>query len=151
MQNPSPQIVIVDNDEGIVRAMAARLRSAGYQCLTAVTGSEGMALCTSRDVSLIVTDLQMPGLDGYGLISMIRSVSRVPIIVVTGYAERHDELIYQYDSVSVICKPFESSTLLDMVETELTIAGSQSAWPSSRLENTEKDASDVQTTFVAGR
>ncbi len=115
-------ILIVENDDGILRSIAARLGYAGYSCLTATSGSEGMSLCVQTNVALVITDLQMPGLDGVGLISLIRASSTVPIVVITAYAKQHDRLIYQYDDVTILSKPFESEALLDLVETELALA-----------------------------
>ena len=112
-------ILIIDNDEGVVRAISARLSNLGYECSVARTGAQGLSAFADEPIDLVITDLNMPVLDGMGLVEKIREFSEVPIIVVTGYRkEYHDQINQMYD-ISVLEKPFSTESLLEMVDLAL--------------------------------
>ena len=115
----SPRILVIDNDEGLAQAVATRLRSQGYACITASNGEEGLSEYSLGEIDLIVTDLNMPALDGVGLIDRIRSGSTVPIIVMTGFSDQYKKELRKIPNVSVLQKPFETQALLDLVNLEL--------------------------------
>ncbi|MDH3585304.1 MAG: response regulator [Phycisphaerae bacterium] len=115
------RILLIDDDAGVLNAMKTRLEAAGYQCLVAHSGDEGLVQGSLGDLDLVITDLQMPGLGGLGVIRMIRSLSDVPVIVVTGYARQFREEAERCSGVTVLAKPFESEALLELVETELAL------------------------------
>lgn len=112
-------VLILDNEPSIVRAIEYRLKQYGYRCLTAIRGMEAMAHCTQNHVDLIITDLRMPGLDGEGFVSMVRSVSRVPIIVATGCSLPRRAHLTAYGELDVVLKPFEFEQLQQLIERRL--------------------------------
>lgn len=114
-----PRILVIDNDEGLAQAVATRLESQGYICVTASNGEEGLSEYSLGEIDLIVTDLNMPALDGVGLIDRIRSDSTVPIIVMTGFSDQYKKELRKIPNVSVLQKPFETQALLDLVNLEL--------------------------------
>lgn len=113
------RVLIVDNEPAVVRAVARRLEQDGYDCLTAIRGMEAMAHCTLNEVDLIITDLHMPGLDGEGFVNLVRSVSDVPIIVITGCDPAHRADLMHVGDLDVLAKPFEFAALHAMVERRL--------------------------------
>ena len=115
----SGRILLIDDDTGVLNAMKARLEAAGYQCLLAHSGDEGLVRGSLAELDLVITDLQMPGVGGLGVIRMIRSLSDVPVIVVTGYARQFREEAERCSGVTVLAKPFDGEALLELVETEL--------------------------------
>jgi DNA-binding response OmpR family regulator len=114
-----PRILVIDNDEGIVRAIATRLEALGYDCVTASTGAQGLALFSDQSIDLVITDLNMPMLDGAFLLTEIRAISQVPVIVVTGFSHAYAQHLAGQTNVTVLRKPFEAAALIDMVELEL--------------------------------
>lgn len=117
----SPTILIVDNDEGVVCAIASRLKSLGYACVTAETGAQGISAFRSRKIDLVITDLNMPVGDGISLAKSLRNVSDVPIIFVTGFRDEYKPELLSIRNVSVLRKPFDTSVLIDLVEVELAL------------------------------
>ena len=119
-KDASPRILVIDNDEGLAQAVATRLKSQGYRCITARNGEEGLSEFALGQIELVITDLNMPVLNGVELIGRIRSSSPVPIIVITGFFGPYKRELHGFPNVSVLQKPFESQVLLDLVQTELT-------------------------------
>ena len=120
-----PRILIVDNDDAVVRAIATRLDTLGYECVTAGTGAQGLSLFGEQDMDLVITDLNMPMLDGAFLLTEIRAISQVPVIVVTGFVNAYARTLMSHANVTVLRKPFETAALIDMVELELADGASR--------------------------
>ncbi|MGJ8637159.1 MAG: response regulator [Phycisphaerales bacterium] len=109
-------LLIVDNDEGLVEALSLRFSHAGYECITAHSGSQGIALFEDGVYDAVLTDLNMPSGDGSSLIHGIRAKSGVPVIVITGFESSYKEDLQGYENVHVVKKPFEINSLIDEVE-----------------------------------
>lgn len=118
-ENVSPRILIIDNDEGLVHAVTTRLESQGYRCTTASNGEEGLSEYSLGEIGLVITDLNMPFLDGVGLIDRIRTISTVPIIVMTGFVDQYKRDLRKFPNISVLQKPFETQALIDLVQVDL--------------------------------
>lgn len=118
-QQSKPNILIIDNDEGVVQAIATRLNSVGYMCINAQTGAQGLDAFNAGPIDLVITDLNMPVLDGASLIKRIRAFSNVPVIIVTGYRKAYRETVDQFTNIAVLEKPFPSEVLVELVEVEL--------------------------------
>lgn len=111
--------MIVDDDADIRETLAELLGDRGYDVLTAADGAAGLQLlrCSAVPPRLILLDLMMPVLDGYGFLREQRADPRlagVPVAVITaGHAVDRARLGEQ---VPVIAKPFNLSTLMTTVE-----------------------------------
>lgn len=123
MSESAPRILIIDNDEGLVAAIAARLESMGYPCVMAGTGAQGIAAFREQDIDLVITDLNMPAGDGVVLARTLRETSDVPIIIVTGFRKEYRDEVRSIPNVTLMEKPFESNQLIDLVEADLVLAG----------------------------
>ena len=123
MSDHAPVILIIDNDEGVVGALRARLESMGYACVTAGTGGQGLAAFDERSIDLVITDLNMPAGDGVTFAQEVRRTSDVPIIVVTGFREDYRSSMHGIENLTVLDKPFETGALLELVEAELAMRG----------------------------
>ncbi len=124
---PLADILIIDNDEGLVRALETRLVSLGYRCRTAYSGTQGLTEFAAGGVNLVITDLNMPALDGVTLVQEVRRHSQVPVIVVTGFPHEYAATLGHLNNVTVLSKPFHSSELIDLVTTELAMQGRSQA------------------------
>jgi two-component system, OmpR family, KDP operon response regulator KdpE len=78
-----PQVLIIDDDPGLLSACTVGLRALGYTVRTAETGAEGLSEAATRAPDLIVLDLGLPDLDGLEVGRRIRGWSDVPIIVLS--------------------------------------------------------------------
>ncbi|MBT8484563.1 MAG: response regulator [Phycisphaerales bacterium] len=122
MPEPTPRILIIDNDEELLRAIAARLEHNDYECATASSGAQGLSIFADEPVDLVITDLNMPGGDGVAVVEEIRRSSAVPIIVITGFSTDYRERLRHLAHVSCLRKPFDTAVLLELIETELALA-----------------------------
>ncbi len=116
-----PMILIVDNDELLVRALSTRLSAHGYNCVTAVSGAQAMSLFNNHDIQLVISDLSMPAGDGVTLATQIRRISKVPIIFVTGFRDAYRRVMRAVPDVTMLEKPFSAATLLALVDSSIAI------------------------------
>jgi CheY-like chemotaxis protein len=80
-----PRIVVVDDEAGVLRAVATYLRGLGHHVRTATSGHEAIAALSESPADLVVTDINMPGMDGIEIITSLReAASSTPIIAMSG-------------------------------------------------------------------
>ena len=120
IQPPVPahwQVLIVDDEPGVVEELAHGLRLRGYRVLTATSGVEAWNLLTTRtDIGVAVCDIRMPGMDGHALTQAIatrnRDGHRTQIIMISGHGTSRDEAIAtEAGAVAFLNKPFRASEL----------------------------------------
>jgi len=119
----SQTILIVDDSPTVVKFLAFSLKSKGYQVVSACDGMDALEKLSnlSEDVDLIITDLNMPNLDGYGLIEAVRQNRReTPIIILSseeGDADQQRGM--EVGANSYLVKPFKPAVLLSEVSRQL--------------------------------
>ena len=86
-------ILIVDDNEQIVRILTQYTQAEGWPCLAARTGEEALSLFDSAAPSVILLDIMLPGIDGLEVCRRIRHVSGVPIIMITARDEDADRIL----------------------------------------------------------
>jgi CheY-like chemotaxis protein len=98
-RNTMPKrLLVVDDEPNLLRAVAAVLRTEGYEVVTARNGREALVRVAESVPDLIISDIRMPGMDGYQLAGQLRASSRtaiVPIIFLTakGRGRLHHEAV----------------------------------------------------------
>jgi len=83
----SARILVVDDEPRYLRLIEANLASDGYQVIKATNGQEAVDRVASHQPDLVLMDIMMPVLDGFGATERVREFSNVPIIVVTARGE----------------------------------------------------------------
>jgi CheY-like chemotaxis protein len=116
-------ILVVDDEAHIVRVVAFKLRSAGYEVIEAFDGEEAWDRLHDSEVDLVLTDRQMPILDGIELARRIASDPRtanLPVIMLTarGFRLTPSELT-DAGVVEMIDKPFSPRGLVERIEVAL--------------------------------
>jgi CheY-like chemotaxis protein len=112
-------IVIVDDNPLNLKMVEYLLTSSGYQVKTATNATEAMNILASCEPSLILMDIQLPGMDGIELTSLLKSEKKytnTPIIAITAFAMKGDKekaLVAGFDGYVV--KPIDISTLPDLL------------------------------------
>jgi len=113
-------ILVIENEENNRFLMEQILRLAGYTCLSASNGFEGLALLDSERVDLVLTDLSMPLLDGYQTTKLMRRrphAATLPIIAVTAHAMGDEpDLARSSGCTDVLVKPFRPRDLVRLLE-----------------------------------
>ncbi len=84
----APTILIVDDNRDHTQALAKVFERAGYRVHTACDGQEALTLLMERPFDLVITDLQMPRMNGMDLLRNIRTLSpRIAVIILTAFGE----------------------------------------------------------------
>ena len=86
-------ICVIEDEQVIANAVAARLRNEGFDVHTAADGDEGVALCERVRPDLVVLDLMLPGLDGLEVCRQVQRDRQVPVLMLTARGEEADVLV----------------------------------------------------------
>jgi len=129
-------ILLIEDNPDVRENTAEILELAGYQVTTASNGKEGVERATSVRPDLIICDIMMPELDGYGVLHLLgrnESTTGIPFIFLTAKTERSDmRRGMEMGADDYITKPFDDIELLNAVE--------------SRLKKAEKMRKEIQPT-----
>jgi DNA-binding NarL/FixJ family response regulator len=144
------RLLVVDDEPNLLRAVAAVLRGEGFDVATARNAREALLIIAESRPDLIVSDVRMPGMDGYAFARQLRRSPHsalIPIIFLTARDETEDRIEGFRAGVDVyLTKPFEPAELIAVIRnilqrverTHMTIA---------RLVGREEPAS-VETVFA---
>lgn len=116
----APRILVVDDDDAVRVSIAAVLRRAGYEPIEAANGRRALDIHAREPVAAILTDLNMPEMNGIELILELReSDADVPVIAISGGGKAPKELLLRnaemLGAVETLQKPFEMAELRDLV------------------------------------
>jgi len=115
----SKKIVVIDDSKSIRELVGMTLENAGFQVDIAMDGQDALRFFDGRDVSLVITDLNMPNMDGVSLIKEVRameSYSTVPILMLTTESQTgKKEEAKAAGATGWIVKPFVTDKLLAVV------------------------------------
>jgi DNA-binding NarL/FixJ family response regulator len=118
------RLLVVDDEPNLLRAVAASLRTEGYEVVTARSGRDALVRVAESVPDLIISDIRMPGMDGYQLAGQLRASSRtaiVPIIFLTAKDETADRVAgFRAGVDAYITKPFEPDELLAVIQSILS-------------------------------
>ncbi len=110
-------VLLVDDDARNIFALSSVLERRGMNVLTATTGSEAISVLGSRpEVTIVLMDIMMPGMDGYETIQVIRAdptFRRLPILALTAKAMKGDrEKCLEAGASDYLAKPVNTEQLL---------------------------------------
>jgi DNA-binding response OmpR family regulator len=116
----SKRILIVDDEPRYLRLLEANLKTEGYAVVTAADGLQAIDAYSAQPVDLILLDIMMPRLDGFGTCQRIREFSNVPIIMLTAKGEEQDRVKgLDLGADDYLVKPFSATELLARVRAVL--------------------------------
>ena len=131
-------ILVADDDTAIADAIEIYLRGEGYDVLKAYDGLEALRIAREQDVSLIIMDVMMPGLDGMRTTLLVREEKDIPILMLSAKSEDCDKIAgLGIGADDYVTKPFNPLELLARVKALLRRAG---------LQKTDVPASSVYRT-----
>jgi two-component system KDP operon response regulator KdpE len=108
-----PRILVVDDEPGIVRALAINLKALGYEIEAAASGEEALRKAADHRPDAVILDLGLPGIDGIDVIRGLRVWTNVPIIVLSvREAEREKIAALDAGADDYVTKPFGMGELL---------------------------------------
>lgn len=137
----SKRLLVVDDEPKLLRAIAATLREEGYVVMTAQSGSEALMRLTESVPDLIISDIRMPGIDGYRLVSTLRSNPRtelIPVIFLTAKDRREDRITgFRKGVDAYVTKPFDPEELIVIIANILNRSARISAELARLISNGE--------------
>lgn len=103
----STRILAIDDDTAILKMLEIGLAQQGYEVYIAESGDKALALMREREPELVLLDVMMPGIDGYETCRMIRTMSSVPIIMISALRSER-EIVQGLDAGAddYVPKPF---------------------------------------------
>lgn len=114
------RILIVDDDESARSFEDAILTDAGHDVCSAPDGEQALRLYLESGFDLVITDLEMPDVHGFELISIFRDLSpSPPVIAVSGTGEFQLHMARRLGAVATLSKPIDPTRLLHAVEEAL--------------------------------
>lgn len=116
--------LIVDDDKNLLAVLGKYLGNHGFSILTAYNGKEGLAVLESARPDIIITDAEMPGMDGFafcGKIKENRASAAIPVIIMSGKKIAESDVVSGYDTGAddYVIKPFSYPVLLAKVKAVL--------------------------------
>jgi DNA-binding response OmpR family regulator len=123
-------ILVVDDQSQLRESLQLTLTLAGYGVCTASTGSEALTVLQAQRIDLILTDIEMPELDGHQLCRRVRADGRwstIPLVFLSAHGDEED-ICYakSLGADAYLLKPIEPEDLLVAVDTWLRVG---SSWP----------------------
>jgi CheY-like chemotaxis protein len=134
---PAKKILVVDDNEVVIKTITLKLQGAGYQVIAAMDGAEAVALARKESPDLILLDISFPAdvggvpWDGFRIMEWFHrldSAKKIPVIVITGSEEpKTKERATAAGAVAFFQKPLEHDYLLKVVRATLGEAITRSA------------------------
>lgn len=113
------KVLIVDDNNVLLEMWFAIFSMEGFTVITAENGSEGYKAAERERPDIIITDINMPKLDGTNMIKMLRAhpdLSKVPIVAVSAYGGRQGKGALKAGANRLMQKPVETDKLIESVK-----------------------------------
>jgi two-component system KDP operon response regulator KdpE len=107
-------LLVVEDEQRILRFMNIALRAAGYRVLTATAGEQALELVQSEKPDMMLLDVFLPGMNGLEALRKLRTFSRLPVIVISARESLGPEAL-QLGANEFIAKPFKPEDLIQRI------------------------------------
>jgi two-component system response regulator GlrR len=124
----APRVLLVDDDADLLRLLAIRLKSNGFEVFPASGGEQALAMLSIQRPDIVVTDLRMPGIDGMALFDGVRrSHPTLPVIVLTAHGSIPDAVeAMQRGVFGYLTKPYDGTELVAQIHRAIELSGTSS-------------------------
>jgi two-component system response regulator FlrC len=121
MSKSNESVLVVEDDAALREALLDTLRAAGLRVLAAADASAALQLLQSEDIALVISDVQMPGQNGYELLTAIRqSRPELPVVLMTAFGTVAQAVAAMREGATdYIVKPFDAQSLIEMARRQL--------------------------------
>jgi two-component system response regulator FlrC len=121
MSKVNDAVLVVEDDAALREALLDTLRAAGLTTLAAADAPSALQLLASEDIGLVISDVHMPGANGYELLSSImRLRPYLPVVLMTAYGTVAQAVAAMREGATdYIVKPFDAQALIDMAQRQL--------------------------------
>jgi two-component system response regulator PilR (NtrC family) len=117
----TPKILIVDDDQSLREFLEILFAKEGYKVSSASTGSEALTILDAEEVSLVLSDVRMPGMDGVSLLREIKGKHPdIPVVLITAFASLDSAVAAMKEGAwDYLTKPFRIEELREVVQAAL--------------------------------
>jgi two-component system, OmpR family, response regulator len=118
------RVLVVDDDPDIRLLLRFELAAEGHEILEAGDGQEALAAIGAGGIDVVLLDMMMPVLDGWGVLRELDPATAPPVVVITALAsdgDRHVIDLLELGAVDVIAKPFDPGMLVRLVDAVLLV------------------------------
>lgn len=119
MDSNGKKILVIDDDQDILKLIKIILENEGYDVGTATTGEDGIKFAIQEMPDLILLDIMMPVMDGWEILKMLHtdeSTRKIPVAMLTCKTDVKNKLIgLQEGAIDYITKPFSPEELMTRV------------------------------------
>lgn len=124
------KLLIVEDDKGLAEALEDTLMLASYQCKMVYSAEEAIIALKHNTFDMVVSDINLPGMDGYGLLRhVIDAYPELPIMLMTAYGDiAHAVEAMRDGAVDYLLKPFQEEELLNAIA-KYTVKAATSSTP----------------------
>jgi two-component system response regulator FlrC len=121
MSKLNESVLVVEDDAPLREALIDTLRAAGLAALAAGDAAEALRLLATEDIALVISDVQMPGINGYQLLTSIKRLrADLPVVLMTAYGTVAQAVSAMREGATdYIVKPFDASALIEMARRQL--------------------------------
>lgn len=110
---PKARILVVDDEVQLQKALRLRLEREGYEVVTAGDGEEALRLFNETRPDLVILDVMLPQLDGFGVLAELRATSDTPVIILSARGDELDKLVgFRLGVDDYMTKPFSLAELV---------------------------------------
>jgi type II secretory ATPase GspE/PulE/Tfp pilus assembly ATPase PilB-like protein len=114
-RGPNAKVLLVDDEEQLRKVMRDLLEREGYEVEEAADGVEALDQVDRHAPDIVVLDLNLPGLDGYGVLNHLRSrpaTENIPVVVLTAHGDEDSEIrVFELGADDFLSKPFRARAL----------------------------------------
>ncbi|MEA3151466.1 MAG: two-component system, response regulator FlrC [Gammaproteobacteria bacterium] len=137
MSNLIESVLVVEDDAALREALTDTLRAADLTAMAACDAAEALQMLETEEIALVISDVQMPGLNGYQLLTSIKRLRPdLPVVLMTAYGTVAQAVSAMREGATdYIVKPFDAQALIEMVRRQL----------SARVIPTEMVAADPES------
>jgi signal transduction histidine kinase len=140
-------ILVIDDASFILESTRTLLNFEGYDVITAKDGVEGLEMAVNKKPDLILCDISMPRLDGYGVLKAIREnplTARIPFIFLTAFTERQNIRIgMQLGADDFLVKPYSRDELITSIDAQLQKSSLQEKVLEEKVQEVSKSVTQV--------
>ena len=120
MTGEQRRILVVDDEQTVRDVLQRTLEKAGYDVITAANGQEALDKISQFDVSLVLLDIMMPGLDGFDVLERMPQYLNIPVIMLSGIHDKTTKIdTLGLGADDYIAKPFSAEELLARIQAKL--------------------------------
>ena len=113
-------ILIAEDDADIVSPLCLYLKNSGYRVITAGNGEDALSIVRREKVDLALLDVMMPRMDGYELTRRIRTVSNIPILILSARGQDYDRILgLNLGADDYLTKPFNPMEVVARIQANL--------------------------------